>query len=137
MITFKQYIHEGLKKAERLYNAGLKQSNKEHEAKRTFHDIMGSSPEERIISDLNDRPDPSTELFNRGDKEVLKMMARAARKSENADITSQVKNIHTALRTGASNPTSNMASKMKKIRSSIDLIRAGDRGEYGTLIPEI
>jgi hypothetical protein len=26
---------------------------------------------------------------------------------------------------------------MKKIRSSIDLMKSGDRGEYGTLIPEI
>ena len=137
MITFKEYIQEGLKRAIRLYSAGIKKSGQEHEAKNAFHNIMGSTPDEKLKSELLGREEPSTKLFNKADTVVLKMMSRAASKPEGTDITPLVKNIHTALRTGTENPASNMASKMKKIRSSIDLMRAGDRGEYGTLIPEI
>lgn len=137
MKTFKQYISEGLKRTIRQYNAGIKKSRIEQAGKKAFHDIMGSSIQDRLLSDVFGREDPSTTLFNRADAGVMKMMSRAAAKPEGTDITPLVKNIHTALRTGAVNPSQNMGTKMKKIRTSIDLMRAGDRGEYGSLIPEI
>ena len=134
MITFKEYILEGSRRGIRLYNAGLKQSRIEQDAKNTFHDIMGSSPEQRIMSDLNDRPGKSKEYFEKGDKEVLKMMARSARKPK--DDMRGTYSILDTLEGGSRNPATLIPS-LKKIRSRIDLIKAGDRGEYGTLIPEI
>lgn len=139
MKSFKQYIDEGskgLKRTIRLYKAGIKKLSQEDLANKTFHNIMGSTPEERLRSDLAGREEESTKLFNKADTGVLRMMARAAAKPEGEDITPMVKNVYGALTTGSNFPKT-MGSKMKKVRTSIDLMRAGDRGEYGSLIPEI
>lgn len=136
MKSFKQYIDEGLRRTQRLYQAAIKKSREEDAARNTFDKIMGTTPEERLKSALVGREPPSTTLFNKGDTGVLRMMARAAAKPKGEDITPFVKNVYNAVSTG-SDTSRNMGSKMKKIRTSIDLMRAGDRGEYGSLIPEI
>lgn len=135
MKSFKQHIEEGLRRTTRLYGAAIKQSRSEDLGKRTFDKIMGSNPLDRLMSDIVGREDPSTRTFAKADKGVLKMMSRAAAKPTGTDITSHVKNIYNAMSTGSGHM--NMTGKMKKIRAAIDSMRSGNRGQDGSLIPEI
>jgi len=136
MKTFKQYISEGYRRTSRQYAAGVRLSREEDSARQAFNSIMNTTPTERLLSDLAGREDPSNIVFRKADTGVLRMMSRAAAKPTGTNITAHVKNIYNALRTGSTN-SRNMADHMKMIRAKIDLMKAGDRGEYGSLIPEI
>lgn len=133
MKTFKEHISEsslGKKRTTRTFTAGVNTGNKESEAFHMFHDIMGSSDDERLISAARSHGNPpkkksktSTEIFNRGDAGVRRAMIRAS--NNPGKINLHARNI-ISMQYG-SDKVPNYAKKLNLVKRAIEKIKPGDR----------
>jgi len=129
MKTFKNLV-EGLKKTKRIYQKATKVADRESESFHTFHDIMGSSDEDKLISAAQahgnspKRTSPSSqELFTKADTNVKKMMMRAVRNPEKGDLIAR--NIISAMY--GKNNVPRYPNKLAKVKAAISGIKPGDR----------
>lgn len=133
MKSFKEYISEsslGMKKTTRTFTAGVKKADQESRAFHNFHDIMGSSEDERLISAARSHGKPpkqrsktSTEILNRGDVGVRKQMIRASQNPEKIDLFAR--NI-ISMQYGP-DKVPNYAKKLNLVKKAIEAMKPGDR----------
>ena len=138
MKSFKQYITEiKFRKAQRLMKAALKKQRQRDAEYNAFHDIMGTSPAEKLNSAImgHDFSADAESIFQRADAGIYRQIARGAANPKNE--IQHAKNVLGIAYPSGGVKSSTMGTKMSNIRHKMGIIRKGGRGGRVNIFPEI